>query len=176
MDWLNQKLSSYIDKKEKIVFDVRINEKMCELASVGASFLFSVVVSGLTAFLLFTVSDNYLWPVSVGVFSFIILFVLFSRLFLLSNQSVRYVLTEHGIYKICGLIFKSVKFVAYNKITDLTMCSGPFERLFGCGSVGIGTASGGNINKETGFQLNELDIKSVNEYKKIKDFLTKKVK
>lgn len=95
-----------------------------------------------------------------------------------SQRSTRYVLTNCGIYRITGLIFKRTKFVAYNQITDVSMSKGPIQSLFGAGSVGVGTASGnvvGSVSDGNGaiYSINELDIESVDNYKKIREIIIK---
>lgn len=176
VDWLNRNLSDYIDKKEKIIIDVRKNEKICLLSSVllggFLALFFSFFVIGII-----TDTDFYnnLVP---AVVSFLFLVSLFVPLIYKSQLSTRYVLTKSGIYEISGLIFKSFKFVAYNQVTDVGMSRGVFEQMFGCGSVGVGTASGnisGTISDGNGTirSQNELDINSVNEYKKIRELIIK---
>ena len=167
-DWFNNDLSDYIDKKEKVVIDVRKNDKIC----VFSSFILSLFFSAICGFLGLYVD------IGLALFTLIGSFFLFIWLIYNSQRSTRYVLTNCGIYRITGLIFKRTKFVAYNQITDVSMSKGPIQSLFGAGSVGVGTASGnvvGSVSDGNGaiYSINELDIESVDNYKKIREIIIK---
>ena len=184
-DWLNRNLYEYIDKKEKIIIDVRKNEKICRLASIFSGIFFGLFLTAFISFFkiiltgIITDTDpnfynNLPFVIVLGVF----LTWFFIWLIYKSELATRYVLTNSGIYEISGLIFKSFKFVAYNQVTDVDMSRGIFEQMFGCGSVGVGTASGnisGTISEGNGTisSENELDINSVNEYKEIRQLIIK---
>lgn len=184
-DWLNRNLYEYIDKKEKIIIDVRKNEKICRLASIFGGIFFGLFLTAFISFFkiiltgIITDTDpnfynNLPFVIVLGVF----LTWFFIWLIYKSELATRYVLTNSGIYEISGLIFKSFKFVAYNQVTDVDMSRGIFEQMFGCGSVGVGTASGnisGTISEGNGTisSENELDINSVNEYKEIRQLIIK---
>ena len=185
-DWFNNDLSDYIDKKEKVVVDVRKNDKICVWSSViSALFLalfitffitiFSIVISGFTSV---TGEPNFAIILALAPLVLICGYPLLVLLIYNSQRSTRYVLTNHGIYGIHGLIFKEVKFVAYNQITDVSMHKGPIQSLFGVGSVGVGTASGnivGSVSDGNGsiYSTDELSINSVNDYKKIREIIVK---
>lgn len=167
-DWFNNDLSDYIDKKEKVVVDIRKNEKLCIIASFISSLFLSVIFGFLGAYF----NDT------VALFALVFSFCLFVVLIYNSQRATRYVLTSGGIYRIDGLIFKRIKFVAYNQITDVSMYRGPIQRIFGAGSVGVGTASGnvvGSVSDGNGavYSINELDINSVDNYKKIREIIVK---
>ncbi len=170
-DWLNTNLSDYIDKKEKILVDTRKNNGMCAIAAFGISLILSAICG--------------FWGAFVGggfaIFVFVCSLFLFLCIIYNSQRSTRYVLTNFGIYKITGLIFKRLKFVAYNQITDISMYRGPVQRIVGAGSVGVGTASGnvtGSVVDGNGtvYSINELDIESVDDYKKIREVIIKNTK
>ena len=123
--------------------------------------IFSIVISG---FISNTGEPNFSVALTIGA---IILICGYPSLVLLiynSQLSARYVLTNHGIYGISGLIFKSTKFVAYNQITDVSIHKGPIQSLFDCGSVYVSTASG---------DVGDLSIDSVNDFKKIREIIIK---
>ena len=169
-DWLNNDLSDYIGKKEKVIVDVRKNNKICVLSSFFLSVFLSVILGFISALAL----------TDIGFATFILSasFCLLILLIYNSQRSTRYVLTNCGIYRIKGLIFKNVKFVAYNQITDVSITKGPIQSILGCGSVGVGTASGnvaGSVSDGNGaiYSLNELDMESVDNYKKIREVIIK---
>ncbi len=185
-DWFNNDLSDYIDKKEKVVVDVRKNGKICVWSSVISAFfyalfitffitIFSIFISGFTSI---TGEPNFTIILVLASFAFVCGYPLLVWLIYNSQRSARYILTNHGIYDIRGLIFKSVKFVAYNQITDVSIHKGPIQSLFGAGSIGVGTASGnvvGSVSEGSGtiHSANELDIESVDNYKKIREIIIK---
>ena len=185
-DWFNNDLSDYIDKKEKIIIDVRKNNKICRWSSITLSLsyslflaffmmIFSVVISG---FISNTGEPDFSVALTIGAIILICGYPLFVWLIYNSQRSIRYVLTNRGIYGIYGLIFKSVKFVAYNQITDVSINKGPIQNLFGCGSVGVGTASGnvvGSVSDGNGsiYSADEISIDSVNDFKQIREIIIK---
>ena len=188
-DWFNNDLSDYIDKKEKIIVDTRKNDKICVWSSVISGLfialfitlfitIFSIVISG---FISVTGKPDFTIILVLAPFVFICGYPLLVWLIYNSQRSTRYVLTNHGIYGIHGLIFKQVKFVAYNQITDVSMYKGPIQNLFGAGNVGVGTASGnivGSVSDGNGsiYSTDELSINSVNDYKKIREIIVKNKK
>lgn len=168
MDWFNDDLSDYINKKEKVLIDVRKNNSLCWFMTVLDSLLGAVFVGAL----------GFYFDAAMAVFAFLGSFVLFMILVYNIQCATRYVLTNCGIYKISGLIFKRVKFVAYNQVTDASMYRGPIQQMCGAGSVSVGTASGnvvGSVFDGNGATLSvpELTISSVNEYKKIREIIIK---
>ncbi len=167
-DWFNDDLSDYIDKKEKVIIDVRKNDKIRVLSSFILSLFLSTILGFVGAFV----------DIRLAIFALLCSFCLFVWLIYNSQRATRYVLTSCGIYRIAGLIFKSTKFVAYNQITDVSISKGPIQTIVGCGSVGVGTASGnvvGSVSDGNGtiYSINELDIDSVNDYKKIREIIIK---
>ena len=177
-DWFNNDLSDYIDKKEKVIVDVRKNDKICVWSGVvSALFLtlfityfitiFSIVIGG---FIGVTDEPNFAIILVLASFVFICGYPLLAWLIYNSQRSTRYVLTNRGIYDIHGMFFKRVKFVAYNQITDVSIRKGPVQSFFGVGSVGVGTASGNVVGS---ISINELDIVSVDKYKKIREIIIK---
>ena len=61
------------------------------------------------------------------------------------------------------------------------MYRGPVQRIVGAGSVGVGTASGnvtGSVVDGNGtvYSMNELDIESVDDYKKIREVIIRNTK
>ena len=176
MDLLNNDLSNYLNKKERVVFDVRVNDKICKLNAFIIAFVLMAFVSVAPAFFL----EGFVLFITL-ICWVVFVFSIFFKLVYMLKRSVHYVLTDCGVYKIKGLLFKSVKFVGYDKITDLSISIGPIEQIFKVGSVGIGTASGnvfGSIQNGNGIitSMNELDISGVDEYKEIKEYITKKMK
>ena len=185
-DWFNNDLSDYIDKKEKVIIDVRKNDKFCRWSSITLSLfyslfltffmmIFSIVISG---FISNTGEPNFSVALTIGALVLICGYPSLVLLVYNSQLSARYVLTNHGIYGISGLFFKRTKFVAYNQITDVSIHKGPIQSLFGCGSVGVGTASGnvaGSVSDGNGsiYSVDELNIDSVNDFKKIREIIIK---
>lgn len=55
-------------------------------------------------------------------------------------RSIRYELHEDEVVVIVGIITKSVKHVPFRTVTNLKVARGPFDRLFGLGSLAIQTA------------------------------------
>ena len=49
-DWFNNDLSDHIDKKEKVIIDVRKNNKICVLSSFILSLFFSAILGFMGAF------------------------------------------------------------------------------------------------------------------------------
>lgn len=182
VDWFNDNLSDYINKKERIIIDTRKNDKFCQLSSIisGVFFtlliMFFITVFSITIVALINGKPDFIVTLPVAMFCLLCGYPLVSWLIYNSQRSARYVLTNCGIYQISGLIFKNVKFVAYNQITDVSMSKGPIQSIFNVGSVGVGTASGnivGSVSDGNGYisSKNELDIDSVDNYKEIKEII-----
>lgn len=55
-------------------------------------------------------------------------------------RSIRYELHEDEVVVIIGVITKSVKHVPFRTVTNLKVARGPFDRMFGLGSLAIQTA------------------------------------
>lgn len=168
MDLLNQNIHDFIKNDKHIVFDVRVNKKICKLFSFVPSF----VLAWCTFFVWFFpnfVLNGFL-PFYISVVLFVVIFVFWFFIVYMYWCAKRYVLTEVGIYAIKGLIFKKSRFVAYNQVVDLIMCVGVVERLCGCGSVMI-SGNYGNINSG-----DKLNIVGVNEYKEIQSYILKHIK
>lgn len=177
-DWLNNDLSDYIGKKEKVIIDTRKNDKMCCLSGLFGALFATIFTTGFSTVFSGIISDSGKTDFAVVFVSFLVSFPLFVWLIYNSQRSTRYVLTNCGIYKITGLVFKKTKFVAYNQITDVSINKGPVQSMFGVGSVGVGTASGnvvGSVSDGNGsiYSINELDITSVDNYKKIREIIIK---
>lgn len=119
-----------------------------------------------------TIGMNAWWNILLPVFLTIALVV--AAVKFMRNDSARYIVTNSGVYAIYGLLKKNVKYVPYKKITDVQVSRSLVEQIVGTGSVGVSTASGGNI--VNGKHLNELTIMGVADYKKIKEFIFKKIK
>ena len=182
-DWFNNNLSDYIDQKEKVMIDVRKNDKVCRLSGVVGGFfialfvtlfitIFKLVIAGLISGQEPNLYANLLFVLIM----FICSYPFFVCLVYNSNRASRYVLTNFGIYEINGLFFKRLKVVAYNQITDVDMSRGLLDQFFGCGSVGVGTASGnvvGSISDGNGsiYSANELDILHIDNYKEVRQFI-----
>lgn len=189
-DWFNNNLSDFIDKKEKVIIDVRKNVKFCRRSSIASALfyslfltffmmVFSIVISGfISGFISNHVEFKFSVALTIGAIVFICGYPSLVSLIYNSQLSARYVLTNRGIYRISGLIFKSTQFVAYNQITDVSVHQGPIQSLFDCGSVGVGTASGnvaGSVSGGNGsiYSVDELSIDSVNDFKKIREIIIK---
>lgn len=178
-DWFNNNLSDYIDKKEKVIIDVRKNDKFCRRSSIVSALfcslfltffmmVFSIIISGfISVYTSNHVELKFSVALTIGAIVFICGYPLLVSLIYNSQLSARYVLTNRGIYRISGLIFKSTQFVAYNQITDVSVHKGPIQSLFDCGSVYVSTASG---------DVGDLSIDSVNDFKKIREFIIKNIK
>lgn len=188
IDWFNKNLADYIDAKEQIIIDTRKNARVYLYSSLLKSLFISLF---LTFFISQLVYMGIFWMnfgVASGVesgfsvdftfvaFLFMVLYMLSFLLIYNNQRSIRYVLTNCGIYKITGLVFKRVKFVAYNQVTDVKMSRGPIERMFGAGSIGVGTASGNVVGNGYIYSKNELDIESVDDYNNVKEIIIKQRK
>ncbi len=180
-DWLNNDLSDYVDDKEKILIDVRQNTKMCLISALGiALFASCFLVIFLTVFVSLAANKDPNFTVFILALGcvFICSYPLFAWLVYNSQLSKRYVLTNCRIYSITGFIFKHVKCIAYNQITDVHISRGPIQRIIGVGSVGVGTASGnvvGSVTNGNGliYSDDELTMDSIDNYKQVKDIITK---
>lgn len=168
MDLLNQNIHEFIKDAKHIVFDVRVNKKICKLSSFVPSFVLAWCTFFVWLFPSFIL--NGLLQFYLSVVLFIVAFIFWFVVVYMYWSSKRYVLTDCGIYVIKGLIFKKSGFVAYNQIIDSIMYVGIFERLCGCGSVII-SGNDGNINSG-----DKLNISGINEYKEIQSYILKHIK
>ena len=99
---------------------------------VGAKLGATLGVSGAVAFAL-----GFLVPCALlGIYAVLFFF------------SVRYELDSRYISKACGVIWKQRRSVPLEKITNLDVRQGPFERIFGYGKIWIFTPSTGGVLPE----------------------------
>ena len=62
--------------------------------------------------------------------------------------SIKYILDDRYISKSCGVIWKKKRSIPLEKITNIDVRQGPFERIFGFGQIWIFTPSTGAATPE----------------------------
>lgn len=75
-------------------------------------------------------------PLGIGA----VLSVIALPFLLLYYRSLRYVIHADEVVVEAGILTKSVKHVPYRTVTNLKVARGPFDRLFGIGTLAIQTA------------------------------------
>ncbi len=78
--------------------------------------------------LLVTIIANVIWivPLMLGIVPYV--------------NSLRYEVQDDEVIVYAGIITRSVKHVPYRTVTNLKVMQGPFDRLFGLGTLNIQTA------------------------------------
>ena len=83
-------------------------------------------------------------------------------------KSMLFIVHGHEIVVHKGLINKSEKHVPYRTVTNISMNTGPFDRLFGIGSIEIQTAGG------KGYSLDESaeeKLEGIKVYREVRDYI-----
>lgn len=115
--------------------------------------------------IIITASDPVLdfpadWYTVLGISSVVVilLFVILVPLVYLYYNSIHYEVSENDVQVYRGLITNSHKMVPFRTITNLDVKRGPFDRMFGIGTIEIQTAgnsssSGGPEEKIDGIEI-----------------------
>jgi len=83
-------------------------------------------------------------------------------------KSMLFIVHGHEIVVHKGVINKSEKHVPYRTVTNINMKTGPFDRLFGIGSIEIQTAGG------KGYSLDETaeeKLEGIKVYREVRDYI-----
>jgi membrane protein YdbS with pleckstrin-like domain len=109
-------------------------------------FLLMAVIAGSTALLGYFIGIDEggvrgamvgaLVPLGVGA----LLFLIALPLFFFYYGSLHYVIHPDEVVVEAGILTKSVKHVPYRTVTNLKVARGPFDRVFGIGTLAIQTA------------------------------------
>jgi len=75
-------------------------------------------------------------------------------------RSLRYVIHEDEVVVEAGILTKSVKHVPYRTVTNLKVARGPFDRLFGIGTLNIQTAG---MSGQTGAEESLVGLRDVTQ-------------
>lgn len=95
-------------------------------------------------------------PMGIGA----VLFVVALPFFPFYYRSLRYVIHEDEVVVEAGILTKSVKHVPYRTVTNLKVARGPFDRLFGIGTLNIQTAG---MSGQTGAEESLVGLRDVAE-------------
>ena len=76
IDWFNNDLSDYIDKKEKIIIDTRKNDKICHLLGIIWGIIFTLFAALYMAVLSGIISVVFVDNVEPNLFITFIVFIL----------------------------------------------------------------------------------------------------
>lgn len=85
---------------------------------------------------------------NVFAVGFFIPLVLLSIYFVLFFNTIRYELDERYVTKSSGVLWKKRRSIPLEKITNLDVRQGPFERIFGYGKIWVFTPSTGAAKPE----------------------------
>lgn len=98
-------------------------------------------------------------------FGITIFYVVGMRLYV---KSMLFIVHGHEIVVHKGIINKSEKHVPYRTVTNINMKTGPFDRLFGIGTIEIQTAGG------KGYSLDETaeeKLEGIKVYREVRDYI-----
>ena len=105
----------------------------------------SLPVAGGIAGICFDSEISPLIASSIGTFVIWSIFSLYAALYF---YSINYVPDNRYITKSCGVIWKKRRSIPFEKITNIDVRQGPFERLLGFGQIWIFTPSTGALTPE----------------------------
>lgn len=178
MDWFNKDWKKYLEKGDKVLFHTVIDKSVVK----ADSWLIAFIVGLFPGFWGFLVSfvqwENIFVSLYLGFVCFALIGLLVRFLLGMALNATQYILTAKGVYKVSGLINKRIKFVPYKRITDAEMTRGIIGHIFDTANIGICTASG-NMNvyvRGTQFSQNEIDIRGIKDYKKVRQLILGKIK
>lgn len=106
----------------------------------------------------------------LGVF-FVWLIYRFARF-----KTTRYVMTNLGVYKITGILFKRVQYVRYDKIFRIKIIRGLIDIMCETGAVGVFIKNPETTKVKAGVACPELIITGVHEYQQVYNFIISKLK
>ena len=98
-------------------------------------------------------------------FGITIIYLIGMRLYV---KSMLFIVHGHEIVVHKGIINKSEKHVPYRTVTNINMKTGPFDRLFGIGTIEIQTAGG------KGYSLDETaeeKLEGIKVYREVRDYI-----
>jgi uncharacterized membrane protein YdbT with pleckstrin-like domain len=166
MDFMNAGWRSYLKAGDKVLSHVQTSESLAAFKA----FLWCAV---LTVVLCFAALVEGL---GLGVLAMCAAISIFGGILIYARaRSFHFVLTQSGIYSIGGLISKTARFVAYNRVTDAAVTRGILDQIFNSGSVGVSTA-GGTKSLNGYSEPYEIVVRNVSEYCKIRQDIFKKIK
>ena len=178
MDWLNKNWKKYLETNDGVLLHTVIDNRVTNIESV----LSAVFVGLVFACWSFGAYTAFVGDAVISFFVALIVFfmsgIIIKTFVALSFKAVHYVLTTKGVYKISGLIYKRVKFVPYNRITDAEMTCGIIGHICNTANIGICTASGNiqTYSRNGMVSKNEIDIKGIKEYEKVRQLILGKIK
>lgn len=179
MDWVNDNWKKYLEKNDEVLLHTVVDDMVIKIDSVLGAIFISLFF-GMWAFMAsLAITQDFITCGLISAIVFLICSVFAGSFINLSFKAIHYVLTTKGVYKISGLIYKHVKFVPYNRITDAEMTCGLIGHICNTANIGICTASG-NIHSYYSrggmISQNEIDIKGIKEYEKVRQLILGKIK
>ena len=178
MDWLNKNWKKYLENSDEIIFHTVVDDVVIRIDSLLGAMFVGLFLGGWVFGAIFMSSGNLSMSVFIALIVFLMSCVLINMFVKMSFKAVHYVLTTKGVYKISGLIYKHVKFVPYNRITDAEMTCGLIGHICNTANIGICTASGTmqSYSRNSMIPRNEIDIKGIREYEKVRQLILGKIK
>lgn len=178
MNWLNEDWKNYLEKGDKVLFHTSIDKSVVNVDSWLVAIIFSLFFGVWCFGFSFIQLGSGFMATCIGILFFVLFCLIIKICYSATLNAVHYVLTSKGVYKISGLINKRVKFVPYKRITDAEMTRGIIGHMFDTANIGVCTASGniGFYSRGTVFSQNEIDIRGIKEYKKVRQLILGKIK
>ena len=178
MDWLNINWKKYLEKNDKILLHTVVDNRVSKIDSLLLAVLFGLIFGCWCFGVLMAFSGNFLMAVFVALICFLISGLVVGMFIVATFKATHYVLTIKGVYKISGLIYKHVKFVPYNRITDAEMTRGIIGHICDTANIGICTASGNiqSYSRNGMVSQNEIDIKGIRDYEKVRQLILGQIK
>jgi len=173
MDWLNKNWKNYIKRGERVLNHVDTVPAFGIVLAIKTFFI-GLLLLGLFGLAIWLDGDSPQGFFAIIVPIVLLVCVLWSVVRFYQMLSLKLVLTDSGVYGISGIFLKRVKYIPYKKITDVQISRNLIEQMIGVGSVGISTASGGDV--VNGRQMSELTMPGIVEYKGVSEFIFKKIK
>lgn len=178
MDWLNKNWKKYLEANDGVLLHTVIDDRVISIESVLGAIFVGLVFACWSFGACIAFFGDAVISIFVALIVFLMSGIIIKAFMTLSFEAVHYVLTTKGVYKISGLIYKRVKFVPYNRITDAEMTCGIIGHICNTANIGICTASG-NIqaySRNGMVSKNEIDIKGIKKYEKVRQLILGKIK
>ena len=178
MDWLNSNWKKYLEKNDGILLHTVIDGRVINIESILGGMFFGLFFAGWSFGACTAFFGDIIMSAFVALTCFLVCCIIVKAFIGMSFEAMHYVLTNKGVYKISGIVYKHVKFVPYNRITDAEMTCGIIGHICNTANIGICTASGNiqTYSRNGMISKNEIDIKGIREYEKVRQLILGRIK
>lgn len=129
-------LKKYLIKNDSVLNVINQNKLLGIIFSIQEAIIDSIIIYIFSPLLSLIFVTN--WELLIREFNeFLLSITIISILEFIRYCFTKYIFSKKGIYKISGIIFKSVTFISYNEITGTTTIRNSLQKLLGIKTIKI---------------------------------------